>query len=380
MHPLFLVPELLIIVFRKLKRLDQVHCTLVCKLWSEIALDILWNRALALELLANLLAPVKRTSSSIRMIPNIYSFGALLDEHAWSRFHSMYSSRVRTLCHFSPFSDSDLSDFSSIFQEIEATRPVSLPILPELRVLEWRSDPVTFQSSIFMHDKIKKFITVAIDESQNLEDVKISHLRSLSRAISTRMPFLTFLEVELYPRQEYVASLVVLLNNLSNLTHFGTSAFDDISPILSCSGASRLQSLKLFAFVFDKATRKSGGPFPEGNYPARLGNLAVCVVKYSAITPFFQHHDLVYLKTINIKTFHVEKPVSVRLFFHILSRSCPALAFVYVAFCNDDYWLRDDEVSPPAPNEEIVTFDDMKTMLNCKNIADFLSSITTLPA
>ncbi|KAF5360034.1 hypothetical protein D9758_007647 [Tetrapyrgos nigripes] len=314
------------------------------------------------------------------MLEDRYCFDsdASLDAQTWSRFHSVYSNRVRMLRYLSPMFWTDQSDLSTILRNSVYSTILTINS-PKLRELEWRTISELLPSStLFMHDKIEKFSMAALHEGGDITNVEMSQLWSLVKTIPARMPFLTSLKVEPYLKESYVAPLVALLNSLPNLAHFATSTFHDISPFLLSSGASRLRSLEFSTFAYDdwakEPTCKWGGPFPDGSYPAFVDNFAVCVMKYNAVSSFFQHHNLNHLKTVTIKTLHIEKPAVVRRLFQVLSRSCPALSIVHVDF-HYEYLLIDEEehivVSSPTPTEEILAFDGIEPMLHCKNVTDF---------
>lgn len=60
MHRVLRIPELLDIIFSDLDTASNVSNTTVCKLWSEIALDTLWNDVKDLRRFFGLLAPIRQ--------------------------------------------------------------------------------------------------------------------------------------------------------------------------------------------------------------------------------------------------------------------------------------------------------------------------------
>lgn len=63
MHRVLAIPELLDTIFRTMDNRSNLNNALVCRAWSEIALDTLWREVDDLHRLFNLLAPLKKTSS-----------------------------------------------------------------------------------------------------------------------------------------------------------------------------------------------------------------------------------------------------------------------------------------------------------------------------
>jgi len=60
MHQILQIIELLHRIFGYMGREDQVTCALVCRAWSEVALDVIWYRVDDFRSFANLLSPVKK--------------------------------------------------------------------------------------------------------------------------------------------------------------------------------------------------------------------------------------------------------------------------------------------------------------------------------
>lgn len=57
-HRIFSIPELLCMIFKSMRDVDNVKNAQVCKLWSDIALDALWSDTQDLHRLFNILSPI----------------------------------------------------------------------------------------------------------------------------------------------------------------------------------------------------------------------------------------------------------------------------------------------------------------------------------
>ena len=59
-HRILLSPEVLDMIFKNLDDKDLANAARVCRLWSPIALDVLWREIEDLKVLLQLLAPMKK--------------------------------------------------------------------------------------------------------------------------------------------------------------------------------------------------------------------------------------------------------------------------------------------------------------------------------
>ncbi|TFK58287.1 hypothetical protein BDN72DRAFT_906882 [Pluteus cervinus] len=167
------IPELLRNIFFSLPRLcDTYHSALVCRTWSEIALDALWYEVDDLCILLNLLVPLTTAGPGFHR-----KFIRCPIPEDWIHFER-YSRRVRTL----------LVDYDtplpaqSVFAEIGRTR-IRPEILPNLWSLHLFGD--NYLCAIFLHSGIRD-LAVHLDLSL-FERVSffLHHARFFSRSLVT---------------------------------------------------------------------------------------------------------------------------------------------------------------------------------------------------
>ncbi|KAL5513864.1 hypothetical protein ACEPAG_2625 [Sanghuangporus baumii] len=118
------IPELLRLIFAHLSSSYQLRCALVCKGWSEIALDVLWCKLDDPLPLFRLLAPWNRSSL-------ILEYERPIRADDW-RVFDRYASRVRTL-QLDYLSSWRVHD--EVYSEVAQKRP-HLILLPNLKSLK----------------------------------------------------------------------------------------------------------------------------------------------------------------------------------------------------------------------------------------------------
>ncbi|KAK7442029.1 hypothetical protein VKT23_016306 [Stygiomarasmius scandens] len=164
MHHVLQVTELLNSIFLFLKRDDQVRCALICRSWSEVALDAIWSEVDDLRKLANLISPAKVQVNDGGDVS--YIFDPVPGPKRWKRFESHYSHRVRVL-NLKPLPKyHDLLPLLSAIQNIRT----SLGILPNLHELNWDASGSRGRGGLehmmmFMHENIKEYSLITERES-----------------------------------------------------------------------------------------------------------------------------------------------------------------------------------------------------------------------
>ncbi|KAF5364884.1 hypothetical protein D9758_008109 [Tetrapyrgos nigripes] len=214
MHALFSIPELLCIIFQMLKKEDQRQCIVVCKIWSEVSLDLLWADVRDVKRLLNILAPVKmKYGEDIK-----YIFDSPPDHIQWTRFQTKYSHRIRSLRHYE---DQKIPSLMDILTSFHAS--YSSPILPNLRKLHWywfSVDPTLQMATTFIHRDIQCYHT---DIGWQYHSPKEVHAHVA--AIPDCMPALTALFLDGNPFPEYTETIVRILRALPYLTQLELPAY-----------------------------------------------------------------------------------------------------------------------------------------------------------
>ncbi|THU81733.1 hypothetical protein K435DRAFT_972248 [Dendrothele bispora CBS 962.96] len=374
MHHIFELPELLRTVFQHLGRADQVRCALVNTLWSETALDEIWYKVEDLRVLFNALSPIEKTGKKYEFNPQPHS-------RHWSRFESKYCSRVHVLQH-STSKKHDLSPLLNVVLRIRSLRP----ILPKIYKLKWDGTARGFDDMIiFMHDSVRECILVDddIDNSVPLAD--------LSETIHSKMPWLTLLEVDMFPHAKYLEPLIGLIKNLPDLTSLELPAFEETSKVLPhVFDIVNLKHMRFIASLVgsDRIISVSDvGPYMESfgdnasfDLPSRLEEIAFRCISISAVVGFFRFRglsSLLYLHQIRITTSIVEEPSSIRDLFRALSQTCKRLShFTFTNLSRVSKRMVDAQSNnssdlPTLTTNDIISFNNLRDILVCTEMVNF---------
>ncbi|KAK7442032.1 hypothetical protein VKT23_016309 [Stygiomarasmius scandens] len=360
MHHVFQIPELLHPIIYSLERDDQVQCALVCRSWSEIALDIIWDEVDDFRKLANILSPVKKQISAEEHIS--YIFDPTPGPQRWMRFQTHYSRRIKVLKFETSKDEHDLSPLLSSIQRIRSSQG----ILPNLRELAWTGFGSTFEDMMmFMHGNIKQLYLYPSYTS----DLDPSWLPLLCEAIKVYIPGLTNLTIYAYPEQEYVISLVDLLKSLPNLTDVNVPAFRDISSVLSSlDGSLALRRLSFDAYSEDIAVTLTG--HSPVNLPS-LDELEFYVRQYQKLGQLLRANQFRSLTSLMLVTISIECPASIKAILNHISYSFPSLERLELSYISDLLEEHPDIQDPPSETA-IITLDDLIPVLSCTKISSFI--------
>ncbi|KXN83439.1 hypothetical protein AN958_01453 [Leucoagaricus sp. SymC.cos] len=232
MHRVLRIPELLDTIFRSLENHDNLNNALVCRSWSEVALDALWRHVDDLHRLFGLLAPLVVGKETKK-----WEFSRLPDSSDWKRFQK-YTKRVRE---FSYNEDAyEVEIHQSVFDDVARTR-TTLSILPNVHTLTWRAYPPL--CVMFMHSNVRRF-AIHLPEL-----VKNSSLRPFFDDIISRMPRLTHFDIRTnIPVNVLERDIIHLLSSLLNLQKLTTPRFFFTSRIANC--LSQLPKLGCIEFQY----------------------------------------------------------------------------------------------------------------------------------
>ncbi|KDQ55749.1 hypothetical protein JAAARDRAFT_328881 [Jaapia argillacea MUCL 33604] len=232
MHQLFVTPELLEIIFRSGDKRESAICARVCKLWSGVALNVLWRDLDGLYGLFSLLGEILQQPVDSR-----HDFRSWPTLATWRRL-SFYAPRVRTLVYDETRPETRKMDLDC-FDLVAMTSVVSI-LLPNLRSFTFLStEPDNRVAHImFMHETIRQF------------DLLLSptyHPPSLFQNIVERMPFLTHLRLRSNMRigsfHEPLCSLIKGLPQLVSVTL--PTLFTTSAVIEELSHLNHLESLEI---------------------------------------------------------------------------------------------------------------------------------------
>ncbi|KAF5343529.1 hypothetical protein D9758_012946 [Tetrapyrgos nigripes] len=163
--------------------------------------------------------------------------------------------------------------------------------------------------------------------------------------------------MDICPVPTYVEPLLVLARNLPHLTQITFPAFEGISEILDqLSGSTQLKTLA-FHYYRGRVAVEQTGTRLRGNVFTHLVDLSCLVSNYTSIRPFVSNHCLTNLRILNLESHSNLGPNLTDLVLE-----CPA---------TDD--LGSDIEEFPS-RDELVTFDNFRTILACPKITSFMLS------
>ncbi|KAK7456435.1 hypothetical protein VKT23_010683 [Stygiomarasmius scandens] len=347
MHRVLCIPELLRIVFEFSKDASNAQCALVCKQWSEIALDVLWHDVNDLRTLFHSLSPLRKMSD------HSYVFSARPTPKDWTRFETRYCSRVRRLL----VEDVLAYDLRPVIKVITLIRP-SRPLLPNLRELRWPeikcwSSMNDCYALIFMHEGVHK--AVFSDRGHPSAD--------FFEIVHSRMPLLKHVEFRFCPSRKLAIPLRDCLHRLVDLESVVLPIFQDQNPLLSgLAELPALQSVKFECSGSDSDPITLKVPFSA--FPLRgVENLELSISYQLAAESL--KNDLLQLTSIVVRSQQVEYPQAAQSLCTALARSCPRLSKVHLL--NHSF----HNMNPNCPIDRLVSFNDIEPLLRCTQMTDF---------
>ncbi|KAE9398143.1 hypothetical protein BT96DRAFT_1020341 [Gymnopus androsaceus JB14] len=216
---------------------------LVCKLWSEVALDVLWYKVEDLERFLRLFGELEEEEDD-----ETFLYSKMPSVATWQRFEKVYQHRIRILSLCKPH-----TKYTPALITISRIRSEG-PLLPKLHTLEWyglSGSGLAEPSVMFMHNGIRKF---RIDDDGLLTRIETNdNITSYCTAINTRMPRLSTLDLCLVPSPTYQRPIIALIQQLPDLEDLSIPAFEDQTivliglrdmPILSLSLIQMVESLR----------------------------------------------------------------------------------------------------------------------------------------
>ncbi|KAL5513862.1 hypothetical protein ACEPAG_2623 [Sanghuangporus baumii] len=179
------LPELFVNYFGPLDANSQRSCALVCKTWSDAALDELWRKLGSPKPLVSLLCRTHPQDQT----PYLLGFERPIRASDWKAFYR-YASRVRKL-HIELGELAISSELSpNVFHEI-ARKRLSTSLLPNLRRLEVGTDEMAnvedlVHTLLFMGQSVEE-LSLGLPRTITLESLSI-RLSDFFEDCSTPMP------------------------------------------------------------------------------------------------------------------------------------------------------------------------------------------------
>ncbi|KAI0320857.1 hypothetical protein OF83DRAFT_1168946 [Amylostereum chailletii] len=383
-HRVLAIPELLGLIFSFGDRLMHYNSVLVCKQWSNIALDSLWREVDDLYHLLQLLCPmVDRCDPEYRSNYGHASwcFTRIPTSADWARFNP-YARRVRSLKYGVPEPALDphhLSD--NVFNDLARTR-TSLAILPNLRCLWWLQSVSSAQQhqTVFMHEGVTEYrMYVSIPHDVSFE--------AYSSDITERMPHLTDLVIDHIPALNG-ASIAAMLRALPKLKRVLLPKHALHGPVLTELG--RLPELEVIGYDSQgglKTHESHINVSPEpGAFPVLwdlgLGSTLTDMKHFlvgGALLPKLTH---LFLESIN-----VEEPASIQDTFSAIAEGYPQLKSfsvdigvdILTAYTDNIKPLSFEHIRPLLPLHQLTTLEIRHNLSLCLSEESLVELGTALP-
>ncbi|KAF9066281.1 hypothetical protein BDP27DRAFT_1365700 [Rhodocollybia butyracea] len=158
---------------------------------------------------------------------------------SWKRFERVYQNRIRIITLDNP--DTAYRRALSTLSQMRGEGP----LLPKLHTLRWYGLSglgLIEPSVMFMHSSIREFV---IDQMvYEVEDLEPGIFASYCATISARMPFLSCLQIGVYPSQVYEKPIVALMKQLPNLRELLVPPFPDLTQI--SRGLAEVPQMEIF--------------------------------------------------------------------------------------------------------------------------------------
>ncbi|KIK58166.1 hypothetical protein GYMLUDRAFT_698421 [Collybiopsis luxurians FD-317 M1] len=219
------VPELLQNIMEECDDRSNQQNVLVCKLWSETGLDLLWYKVTDLKRFLELFGKLKgRCRDADYKIEFDYAYRP--SPASWRRFEKVYQTRI----HIFSISYSD-NQWIPALKTLATTRSNSA-ILPGLHTLEWNKVyglGLGESALMFMHNSVHRFALIQSEPVPN--PATLDDFTSFCEEVGSRMPFLSTLRLVIESQAEYQAPILALTRQLPNLEHLSIPPFEDPSEI-----------------------------------------------------------------------------------------------------------------------------------------------------
>ncbi|THG93997.1 hypothetical protein EW026_g7380 [Hermanssonia centrifuga] len=359
------IPEIVELIFSFLDKHSNAINAMVCKKWSELALNILWREVEVPSRLFGKFAPLKVAKALPRELgKGRYEFTRSLEAGDWEDF-ARYARRVRSL-HVSETSDTNFLS-KELLDEVARSR-IWLNVLPGLRELHWltpTAERMRF-SFIFMHSNITHF-AVSLHPSDGYP------ISAFFKEVLLRMPNLTVLDLRFrLAAKEIENNIRALLQGLPKLKQIILPVYTWTSGIVE--EASKLPNLGTIQFEFMEPQGR-GSPadvldfaprLEEGAFPA-LWDIALSA-RLPDITNFLTGSFAPSkLTTLYIHVISAAQPEVVTNFVTAVSESCKLLQSLYFEFLGDV----SEEVGESESTISRLDWGALRPLLTCANLVVF---------
>ncbi|KAH8091795.1 hypothetical protein BXZ70DRAFT_469086 [Cristinia sonorae] len=368
-HKVVQIPEIVELILSFLDKSSNVQNALVCKQWSDIALNLLWRDLPDVCPLFELLCPMKLgyNYSEYKHI-----FTRRLGSQDWDRF-ARYARRVRSLTK-SKHTDASgrtsahfKTPSASAFDEVARSRPSSSHLLPHLRALAWlaESDTEMRYSIMFMHERI-------VDFTVQLHDSRDYPVAMYLKEVALRMPNITHIDLRYGDTTDIEESDVVeLLRDLPKLKRVIFPLYSLTSKVISQLSQHPDLGVVQFEFNLSQGAADVEGvlhfapELQEGAFPA-LWDISLSA-RLSDITAFL--NDINGPANLTLLYVHVLTPTTpdeITQFLNVVVENCQCLTNLYLDYMSSSIIVEEPE-TPPAR----ITWETLRPLLSIPNLVVF---------
>ncbi|KAI0032309.1 hypothetical protein K488DRAFT_39103, partial [Vararia minispora EC-137] len=352
------IPELLDLIFTYGDTDLHRHCALVCRAWSNAALNVLWREVntMTLLIILRILSPLER------IFPSPHGNSPTAEWNTptaadWSRF-TPYARRVRAL-KYHPVRDTAVS--SALLNDLARTR-TSHRIFPNLHTLHWLSNENCRSEEVFMHEGVQE-LRVQLERRWDGPG-----LADFSTSVAERTPMLTNLCIEPLSKDQDCQPLSTLFSLLQRLAFVSLPVNALTSDVLASLGT--LPGLKNVQFIpssddyhpyaaYSPEAARYASPAP-GSFPV-LEDLSLCSSLNCMMHFLIDGTLLAKLSKLYLICPYIEQPLDVRNFFAAIAERYPHL----LSLCVDIIADVDEALNK---NCEPLTFDTLQPLLSISSL------------
>ncbi|KAF5384571.1 hypothetical protein D9757_007506 [Collybiopsis confluens] len=335
MHQVLEIPEIVHEICLHCNDRTNASNARVCKLWSDISLDVLWYEC-SLRPFLGLFGELERTGISTKDL----SYRTTPTIKNWQRFEHCYQRRIRVLRCPSERTAQALKEPLIV---LSLSKPQGA-LLPNLHTIDWVG---TFGSGLgepavmFMHSEVRCFMARI---SEGASDIGL-----FLEAIPHRVPNLSTFEIWTRHHQSHIAAV---LQNLPNLKRVRFPAFSDSSLIMEAVSKSQIEQIHCNVGIVETLNL-------SGNTWSRTLQVLDINCTYSAAARLFKAPlPVTYIR---IASSTPASPKDVQSLISFISQTCTEIQSLDLDF-TDRHYLVVESLKTTSPDR--TTLSDIEPLLS----------------
>ncbi|KIK61981.1 hypothetical protein GYMLUDRAFT_84653 [Collybiopsis luxurians FD-317 M1] len=356
MHQALRIPEVLREILTRCDDHTNSSAVRVCKLWSDISLDVLWHDIS--------LRPVVRLFGELQNVSKeTWTYRATPTVKEWLRFEKHYQQRIHVL-HCSSYKIAH--SLEPALALLLRTKPPG-PLLPSLHTIDWTGLAGLGMAELcvmFMHPKVQHFKIASHNDYEDRSHIYDSfQMVSFFEGISSRMPLLLTLEISIFPLPPHQFSIATIIRSLSNLTRISVPAFSDSTLLLEAILRSRIVQLRCPSGYLKTVH------FSDTSGWSRALKTLEIRSSYDAAAHLFAAP--LALTDVSIFSLGPASPHDLQNLISHIAGACPQIQKLELNFLHRTYEV---VKSLQTCSPDITTFADIEPLLVCTGMKSFLLS------